>query len=141
MSFAQGFKRLTWLDRIIILALPFGLVYLSFTHSSHGKAEIMDCSASANPVIIKLEVNDTGFAPKELAAHACDILNIANTGSQIRQPAVGPHPEHFGYPEFEPKEPLQSGQVFKVTLNRIGTYRFHDHFNPRFEVSIRVLRR
>ncbi len=91
-------------------------------------ARARDCGSvtfTTHEVIIK----DGMFHPRELTAAVCDRIRFVNRESVPHEPAVGSHPAHTSYPGFDAESPLWENEIFEFTLNRPGTYSFHDHLN------------
>jgi plastocyanin len=65
--------------------------------------------------------------PAHVTARRCDKLTITNYDDVLREMAFGDHEHHQLYDGiFE--QNLALNQSFTITLNKTGTYRFHDHF-------------
>lgn len=100
-------------------------------------AQAVECSTDA-AAVIKVEIKDSRFVPSRIEANLCDKLRFVNIGQKEHEPAVGPHPDHEAYPEFDAKKPLQPGEVFEFILLRPGKYSFHDHLNVNLSGSIDI---
>ena len=66
--------------------------------------------------------------PSDTTAKLCDTLTIKNTDDQIRLIAFGVHDKHQAYDGIEERA-LDKDQSFSVVLNRVGTFKFHDHLD------------
>jgi plastocyanin len=66
--------------------------------------------------------------PQHTQAALCDTLTITNTDDEVRLIAFGPHSHHQAYDGIT-EELVGQGQSVKVTLNKSGTYPFHDHIH------------
>lgn len=64
--------------------------------------------------------------PTHTNAALCDKLVIINNGDKVRDMAFGVHDKHVTYDGITLKT-LAKGQSLTVTLNKSGTYLFHDH--------------
>ena len=71
-------------------------------------------------------MHDGAATPNYVRAKLCDTLTIENTDAQIRLVAFGEHENHQAYDGVLEKV-LQKNQSITVTLNKAGTYKFHDH--------------
>lgn len=136
------------------LLLGLFVVVIMATHliayPHHGAYQIRDFLLGPTPIavaqdcpgdpatVITIEIKDAGFVPSRLKAKVCDEVRFVNVGAKQHEPAVGPHPDHEVYPEFDAKNPLQPGEVFKFFLVRQGSYSFHDHLNVNLSGSIGI---
>ncbi len=68
--------------------------------------------------------------PNEVTGKLCDKLSIINHDDRIRLMAFGVHDSHQAY-DGTVEKPLQKGESLTVTLNKAGTYRFHDHIDDQ----------
>lgn len=100
-----------------------------------------DCSNSQNASTFTVSFNGERFNPESVVTTACDVLRIVNESDVRHQPAVGPHPSHYAFSEFEAKKPPQRGETFTVLLNRVGQYSFHDHLHPKVEGNLAIRER
>ncbi len=71
-------------------------------------------------------IQNNVVVPKHTYASVCDTLTITNTDDRIRLLAFGPHENHQVYDGVSEKQ-LTQGEALTITLNRTGTYEFHDH--------------
>lgn len=121
---------------------------IAFPH--HGLYQLRDLLLGSVPIaqavqcldeqskVIDIEIKDTRFVPSRVEANLCDKLRLVNVGQMQHEPAVGPHPDHEVYPEFDAKKPLKPGEKFEFVLVRPGKYSFHDHLNVNLAGSINI---
>jgi len=88
-------------------------------------------------LIIRMTKN--GFEPKELTATEGDEILFINNDDTDRWPASNFHPTHTLYPEFDSLKGIPSGSSWKVKLEKVGTWRMHDHLFPHMTGTIVVL--
>ena len=92
--------------------------------------------------------NKTGFThtaviqndkiqPEQITARRCDILKIENRDKVVREIGFGAHEQHEVYNGIA-EEILTPNKNFTVTLNKTGTYYFHDHFHQEISGSFSV---
>lgn len=141
MSEGKNSKIRLWLLFATMTALVVGTHLVAYPH--HGLNQLKaiflgrtvaavparDCSGDTATQEIKVEITDKGFVASQLTANICDRLTFTNVGRKDHEPAVGPHPSHDAYPEFDAKKPLQPGETFSFVLTRPGEYSFHDHLH------------
>lgn len=58
----------------------------------------------------------------------CDTLTIVNKDTKLRLIAFGPHDHHIAY-DGVTEEALAENQSMSITLDKVGTYTFHDHID------------
>jgi hypothetical protein len=115
---------------IVIGILVLGAaVFLLTTHVSgkfltakKGSKAACQHSGSRHAVVI---ANDK-VEPAHITAARCDTLTITNNDDKLREMAFGVHDNHVAYDGISVKT-LTKGQDLTVTLNKTGTYLFHDH--------------
>ncbi len=86
----------------------------------------------------KLEVQmaDTGFTPAKLSVKKGAKITFINTGLKAHWPAAGLHSSHDLV--YDSKKKINPGESFEFTMDKIGEYRFHDHFNDDFVTEVEV---
>ena len=94
----------------------------------------MDAKAAARPVICQgkhldhlVIIHDDTSSQGQIDAHICDTVTITNLDSKIREIAFGEHIHHVVYNGVE-SITIDQGQSFTFTLDKSGSYKFHDHF-------------
>lgn len=85
----------------------------------------------------KVTIRRGQVEPAHTAAKLCDKLIITNTDDQLRLLAFGDHYNHQAYDGVIEKV-LQKNQNLIVTLNKTGTYRFHDHLDATVQGTFTV---
>ncbi|HKR81512.1 MAG TPA: hypothetical protein VJR27_00760 [Candidatus Saccharimonadales bacterium] len=73
-------------------------------------------------------IQDGQVTPAHTEAKLCDTLTITNNDNVGRVMAFGVHEQHQPY-DGVTEQMLHQGDSFTVTLNRSGTYTFHDHLH------------
>jgi len=72
-----------------------------------------------------------------VTAKLCDTLTITNMDSEAREIAFGPHEQHVPYDGVAEKV-LNKDQSLTITLNKAGTYHWHDHEHDEVEGYFKV---
>lgn len=67
-----------------------------------------------------------------ITAHLCDELTFVNNDNLTREVAFGPHENHVPYDNVAEKF-LNKDQSFTITLNKVGTYHWHDHLHDEVQ--------
>lgn len=134
----QEYKKAPVRDKlmfIFVLLIAFVLLfYHGFIHTGLIKvpaAKAVDCSAYREPSVYTVEIINDSFRPSLVNAKICDKIKFVNKEDVLHQPATGPHPTHTSYPGFDSLKPLKNGEEYTFTLNRPGSYSFHDHLTPK----------
>lgn len=99
-------------------------------------AHYLDTNRSPNAEVSCKTTGDTRMAiiangqisPKHTNAKVCDRLVIVNQDNTLREMAFGEHDDHVAYDGITEKF-LRQNESLTVTLNRRGTYLFHDHIH------------
>lgn len=78
------------------------------------------------------------FNPSKMTIQKGQAVTFVNDGSESFWPASNIHPTHMIYPEFDAGKPLPVGSNWSFIFQKSGTWRFHDHMNPRAAGSITV---
>lgn len=71
-----------------------------------------------------------GFSPSEVSVSQYTPITFINKDNTDRWPASNPHPTHTDYPELDPQQPLPPGTSWTFTPDKVGSWKFHDHFFP-----------
>lgn len=77
--------------------------------------------------------------PTHTEAKLCDTLTITNNDTAGRLMAFGVHEDHVQY-DGVTEQMLHQGDSFTVTLNRSGTYIFHDHIHDEVTGDFTVVK-
>jgi len=75
--------------------------------------------------------------PEHTQASTCDTIKFLNGDNQIRAIAFGEHDHHTPYDGVTETQ-LSYNKSFTITLNQIGTFIFHDHFQEETAGSFTV---
>lgn len=75
----------------------------------------------------RIEIHKDLVTPSSVGASLCDRLTIVNLDIKSREIAFGQHDNHFTYDGISQRI-LRQNQSLTVTLNKSGSYIFHDHF-------------
>lgn len=85
-----------------------------------------------------IELTENGFAPSEISISLGETVVFTNRTDKPFWPASDLHPTHGIYPEFDPGEPIPSGQSWSFKFSKAETWSFHDHLNPLYVGKIIV---
>lgn len=88
-------------------------------------------ATSSSETTVTLGMSDTGFSHTELEIDPGTTVTFVNNGQAPHWPASDIHPTHEILPEFDSGRGLTTGETYSYTFTESGTWRFHDHLNPR----------
>ena len=101
-------------------------------------------SKSANPTEVLsgeviVEMGEDDYTPNEFTITKGTTVTFVNTDDAPRWPASDLHPSHGIYPEFDPNEPVPSGESWSFVFNEVGEWTMHDHLAPYITGTITVV--
>lgn len=135
LQILKFFRLLLFILIVGVIVYIFTSHFVSHTTQQVKKEMIVACSKTGHSQT--MDINDTGFHPKNISLKACDILVFHNTGTKYHQPAFGEHPNHLLYPGFNEKA-MKIGTTNTVVLAAIGVYKIHDHIYDELEGEITI---
>lgn len=114
----------------------------SFVSRVAPNCEFAECAKEAmiEPVVIVF--TDTGYSPKSITIKKGTVVMYKNmSSSKDTWPAVAMHPSHTAYDgttlaehcanptptTFDACRRLKPGESWSVTLDKVGTWKYHDH--------------
>ena len=81
--------------------------------------------------------NGSSFSPSKITVKAGTVLTIKNDSSSSLDFDSDPHPSHTDNPELN-VDNVSPGQSKTFTVNKIGTWGYHNHLNPTQKGTIVV---
>ena len=117
-----------------VFILPVATVLLGialyFLYTPLGANEdIVDGLGQANVTVV---LTDEGFVPQHIRLTKGTTVTFTTTRENAFWPASNPHPSHFIYEGFDPKEPVEPGDSWSYTFERVGVWAYHDHIRSYF---------
>lgn len=104
--------------------------------------------AGANAPLVILDLRDQsqvsvvlteeGFVPAYMRVRKGAVVTFSTTRSNQFWPASNPHPSHEIYDLFDPQRPLNPDESWTITIDRVGTWGYHDHIRSYFTGEIYV---
>ena len=95
-------------------------------------------AAPSATVTIDMFATDPGFAPDPVTVSKGQQVCWKNSDEEARWPASNIHPTHEIFPDFDPKQPVRSGETWCFTFNKPGIWKYHDHLYPEFVGTVNV---
>ena len=127
---SNKFKHLLF---VIVFVLLLGIpVYVL------GNKETSKICPKISEVIQTVTMKEDSFEPETLTIQKCTQVVFKNQDKISRWPASNLHPTHGIYPQFDPKEPVESGQEWSFVFDRVGKWKYHDHLVPFIRALIDV---
>ena len=80
-----------------------------------------------------------GFEPALLTIPIGTTVTFTTDRDEQFWPASDVHPNHLVYRAFDPRRPLQPGESWSFTFDKVGDWRLHDHLESRASGMIRVI--
>lgn len=90
------------------------------------------------PTDTVIKITENGFQPATVSIKKGMRVVWINESSSYSWPASNPHPMHTNYPEFDPGEPLQNGEIWALMFERAGNREYHDHLKPSRRGTIKI---
>ncbi|HEV8601132.1 MAG TPA: hypothetical protein VGQ87_00855 [Patescibacteria group bacterium] len=84
------------------------------------------------------ENDKDGFVPAEITVKKGRRVVFVNDTTTYNWPASNLHPTHEIYPEFDPKQPIDSGKAWAFVFDKVGEWGYHDHLMPNRRGIIKV---
>jgi hypothetical protein len=127
---------------ILLFIIAVGCVIGGAIYTAHqlSAKKVVDqpCSPGrhANHAVV---IRQAVVTPSHTTAHRCDSLTITNRDDTNRLMAFGVHEHHTPYDGLEEKL-LGKNQSLRITLDKTGDFRFHDHLHDEVEGTFTVTR-
>lgn len=86
-----------------------------------------------------IRITKEGFVPSELTIKKGARVVWVNESGNFVWPASDLHPTHQVYPEFDPLEPIKTGEAWPMVFEKVGKWNFHDHLKPSWRGALYVV--
>ncbi|KKR33738.1 MAG: Plastocyanin [Candidatus Gottesmanbacteria bacterium GW2011_GWC2_39_8] len=83
------------------------------------------------PEGMTVEYSENGFSPQMVLVKAGSTVTFVNKGSDLMWVASSPHPQHTDLAGFDALKGYKTGESYTYTFTQIGTWKFHNHLNPK----------
>jgi plastocyanin len=91
------------------------------------------------PITYTVSFNGTAYSPSTVTLKAGDtVLFVNNSNSTNMWPASNPHPQHTGYPGFDPTSQIAPGATWSFKFNNAGSWGYHDHLQSFITGTVNV---
>lgn len=78
----------------------------------------------------KVSIDENGFVPQVIKIKKNTKITWVNESNTTHQVASDPHPVHDANQELGEGKTLEPGEEFNVSFEQIGSFSYHDHYNP-----------
>lgn len=112
----------------VVVAVVVGFISYSFINQPKNPNAGVQVVCKVQGAHHVATIQDGIVMPEHTQAKLCDTLTITNSDNTGRLMAFGVHEDHVQY-DGVTEQMLHQGDSFTVTLNRSGTYTFHDHLH------------
>lgn len=134
-------KRYLTIAGFVVVLL--GLSYFGFAGKGAGGDRegsdkfISDYKPTQGEVVVNIKP-EGGFYPEKITIKKGARVVWVNKSAKFSWPASDFHPVHNIYPEFDPKEPIASGEAWAFNFDKAGLWAYHDHLAPYFTGEVNV---
>jgi len=90
------------------------------------------CHANGKVTAYRVVIRDGKVPSNHVQGKQCDTLTITNNDTLTREIAFGPHERHVAY-DGVAERLLSKGQSLTVTLDKTGSFHWHDHLHDEVE--------
>lgn len=113
----------------LIIAVVGGALAIGLTGN---KAATNGCTTGVSTVMHKIIIKNGKVSNPQVTGERCDTLTITNEDTVTREIAFGPHEHHVSY-DGVAERVLNQSQSFTITLDKTGSYHWHDHLHDEVE--------
>lgn len=92
---------------------------------------------SASAKTEDIELTSSGFSPQKITIDKGTKVVWTNKSGKASTVDSSPHPVHTDYPKLNLGS-FNDGQTLELIFNEIGTFKYHNHFNPAQNGSVTV---
>ena len=96
-----------------------------------------DACLGAKGTLYQVTIQNNQVSATTIQAHLCNQLTIINRDNVVREIAFGVHSHHDAYDGVTEKI-LTQNQSLTVTLNSLGSFRWHDHLHDEVQGTFTV---
>lgn len=114
---------------------PFVQTAPSMSPAASASPAAADTMAAQNPTV---SMTDTGITPAQITVKSGTTITFINKGQTPHWPASDPHPIHTDVSGFDAKRGLTTGDFYRFTFTKVGTFSMHDHLHSTFKATITV---
>ena len=117
-----------WLIAFVAAMLALGIVVLPISHAAK----------QTKQKTVTVLIKKGAFEPKSLTIKANTKVTFKNVDTEEHWPASNDHPTHKLYPQFDAKKGIPAGKSWSFVFKKVGTWGYHDHWNPSVKAEMMV---
>jgi plastocyanin len=122
-------QRTSVLVVLLIIVVVGGALFVAF---SGGKQSANGCRAGETSAVHKATIRDGKVSNDHIYGKVCDTITITNKDAMSREIAFGNHDHHVPY-DGVTERVLGENESFTITLDKAGSYHWHDHLHDEVE--------
>ncbi len=134
------------MKKIILLIIVIAAAVGFYLWWSNNKSTSPKTSIPVTPSMALITYTDLGYTPASLSVKAGEMVVFKNESSNNIWPASANHPTHNDYPTtggclgstFDACKSVPPGQAWSFKFEVVGSWKYHDHLNPKYFGSITV---
>lgn len=115
---------------VLLIVVVVGTALVLGLRGSHSAAN--GCNATGTPAAHRATIKNGEVSNDRISGRLCDTLTIVNQDDISREIAFGLHDHHEPY-DGVTERVLGKGESFTVTLNQVGSFRWHDHIHDEVQ--------
>ncbi|GEM_PF-786304 len=92
---------------------------------------------TSSPASTTITITSSGFSPKNLTVKSGSAVTWKNSSGGTVEVASDPHPTHTDLPDLNSGS-LANGASYTYTFSKLGTWGYHDHFDPTVKGTVVV---
>lgn len=124
-----------WTFSLLAIAFASLGVSLFISQEPHEDSSIFDAREQDTVSVV---LSDEGFIPRYVRVRNGTTVTFTTTREYQFWPASNEHPAHTIYSAFDPERPIDPGQSWSFTFDRVGEWRLHDHIRSYYTGTIYV---
>ncbi len=106
------------------------------TNAKAAAGELESQGLIDSPVV---SIGPGGFNPANITVKKGEAVMWLNEDAGAPHwPASNPHPAHTNYPGFDPGAALPPAGSWQFKFDKVGTWGYHDHLNPKLTGTVVV---
>ncbi len=132
------FKKFAALGIVLVSAVALSACKSNVaTQSSTSGTDASAESSSSQQATGEIDYTDSGYTPATLTVKVGQTITVKNSSSAAMSFNSDPHPIHTSFSELNLGK-IDAGGSKTLTLNKAGTYTYHNHLKASHKGSIVV---
>lgn len=132
-------EQLRWLITLALLVTLVVVGFLLFGFSNTNDPSDNDALVDEQSEPPTITITEQGFEPEEILVLPDSRIRWVNNSDEPVLIASNPYPENDAHPELNAETPIGPGESFEATVSDVGSYDFHDDYDPLMNGRITVI--